>query len=110
MSRGLTVVGSQPAGSIVTYATSVGSVAQDGEGRNGVFTSELLKNLVTPGIDIIEVFQRTGADVQRATGGTQIPAVYSQFLGKYTWPGKETANCPRPGLRQLTPKRRASCL
>jgi hypothetical protein len=79
-SRGLTVVGSQPPGSIITYATSAGSVAQDGDGRNGVFTTELLKNLSTPGLEINDVFKRTGAAVQSATGGKQVPAIYSQFF------------------------------
>jgi hypothetical protein len=79
-SRGLTVVAAQPEGSIVVYATSAGSVAQDGEGRNGVFTQELLKHLRTPGLDIKDVFNRTGAGVRDATGGKQVPAVYSQFF------------------------------
>jgi uncharacterized caspase-like protein len=46
--RGLTVLGNQPPGSIIVYATSAGSTASDGEGRNGVFTGELLKQLKTP--------------------------------------------------------------
>ncbi|MDR1901941.1 MAG: caspase family protein, partial [Treponema sp.] len=37
-SRGLQVVGSQPADSIIVYATSAGSTAADGTGRNGLFT------------------------------------------------------------------------
>ncbi|MFZ4618440.1 MAG: caspase family protein [Rectinemataceae bacterium] len=79
--RGLSVAGSQPSGSIVAYATSAGSIAQDGQGRNGVFTGELLKNLETPGLEIAEVFKRTGAGVSRVSAGRQIPAVYNQFFG-----------------------------
>ena len=79
--RGLTVVGDQPAGSIVAYATSAGSVAQDGSGRNGVFTTELLKHICTPGMEIKEVFNRTGAGVLAATLNKQNPAVYNQFFG-----------------------------
>jgi hypothetical protein len=79
-SRGLAVIGSQPSGSIIAYATSVGSVAQDGKGRNGVFTQELLKQIGTPGLDIAEVFKRTAASVQASTGGKQIPAIYSQYF------------------------------
>lgn len=79
-SRGLTVVGSQPPGSIVAYATSAGSVAQDGTGRNGVFTQELLKHLKTPSLEIKDVFNRTGKGVSGATGGKQVPAVYNQFF------------------------------
>lgn len=43
--RGLAVVGVQPAASIVVYSTSAGKVAQDGTGRNGTFTEELLRHL-----------------------------------------------------------------
>ncbi|MDR1219525.1 MAG: tetratricopeptide repeat protein [Treponema sp.] len=80
-SRGLQVVGNQPADSIIVYATAAGATASDGEGRNGLFTSQLLKNLKTPGIDVSEVFRLTGGDVARASGGGQRPAVYNQFYG-----------------------------
>lgn len=88
--RGLSVVGSQPPGSIVAYATSAGSVAQDGTGRNGIFTAELLKQLRTPGLEIKEVFNRTGAAVQSASSGKQIPAVYNQFFGNAYLAGSRT--------------------
>jgi hypothetical protein len=79
--RGLTVIAGQPANSIVVYATSAGSVAQDGVGRNGLFTSSLLNNIKTPGLEVKEIFNRTGADVVKASDSKQIPAVYSQFFG-----------------------------
>jgi len=78
--RGLTVVSNQPADSIIVYATSAGSTAADGTDRNGLFTSHLLNNLKTPGLEVKEVFNRTGADVARASNKTQIPAIYSQFF------------------------------
>ncbi|HPL72023.1 MAG TPA: caspase family protein, partial [Rectinema sp.] len=79
--RGLAVVGVQPAASIVVYSTSAGKVAQDGTGRNGTFTEELLRHLPSPGLDIMEVLRRTGQDVQAKTASAQIPAIYSQFFG-----------------------------
>jgi hypothetical protein len=79
--RGLTVMGNQPADSIVVYATSAGSTANDGEGRNGLFTSSLLKNIKTPGLEVKEIFNRTGAEVVIASDRKQIPAFYSQFFG-----------------------------
>lgn len=79
--RGLAVVGIQPAASIVVYSTSAGKVAQDGTGRNGTFTEELLRHLPTPGLDIMEILRRTGQDVQAKTASAQIPAIYSQFFG-----------------------------
>jgi len=81
-SRGLTVVSNQPADSILVYATSAGAIASDGEGRNGLFTTQLLKNLKTPDLEVSELFRLTGADVSQASERRQIPAVYNQFFGR----------------------------
>jgi len=79
-SRGLTIVTRQPSGSIIVYATSAGMQASDGDGRNGLFTSQLINNLATPGLEVNEVFRRTGQDVARVSDNKQVPAIYSQFF------------------------------
>ena len=79
--RGLSIITRQPADSIIVYATSAGQTSSDGEGRNGLFTSQLINNLATPGLEVKEVFNRTGADVAQVSGNRQIPAIYSQFFG-----------------------------
>jgi len=78
--RGLTIVNRQPADSVIVYATSAGQRASDGEGRNGLFTTQLLKNLTTPGLEVMDVFRRTGMDVAEASNNQQIPAIYSQVF------------------------------
>jgi len=80
-SRGLAIVARQPVGSIIVYATSAGQQASDGIGRNGLFTSQFLPNLTTPGLEVNEVFRRTGADVSRLSDLQQVPAIYNQFFG-----------------------------
>jgi len=80
-SRGLTIVNHQPADSIIVFATSAGSVASDGTGRNGLFTSHFLTHLRTPGLEVTELFRRTMGDVSRASNNQQRPAVYNQFSG-----------------------------
>lgn len=82
-SRGLTVIGNRPAGSIVVYATSEGDVASDGEGRNGLFTSELLKHLNKPDTEIEKIFKLTGKGVQDRSNGRQIPAIYNKYFGEH---------------------------
>ena len=67
--------------SIIVYATSAGSVADDGRGRNGLFTGKLLNNLRIPGMEINEIFRRTGHDVTEASNRRQMPAIYNQFFG-----------------------------
>ncbi|MCX7150454.1 MAG: caspase family protein [Rhodocyclales bacterium] len=42
-SRGLASPGSAPQGTVIVYATDPGNVAADGDGRNGLFSSGLLK-------------------------------------------------------------------
>jgi len=78
--RGLVQV-SPPAGSIVVYATSSNSTANDGTGRNGLFTGELLRHLPTPGLSIQEIFNRTGRDVSRITDGMQHPEISVRHFG-----------------------------
>ena len=94
--RGLALVSRQPADSIIVYATSAGQTASDGTGRNGLFTGQLLPNLRTPGLEVAEVFKRTGADVSEASNRRQIPAVYNQFFGTAYLgaPGEEAARQP----------------
>jgi len=79
--RGLTIVTHQPADSIIVYATSAGSTASDGTGRNGLFTSQLLNNLKIPDLEVTELFRRTNADVARVSNNQQRPAIYNQFYG-----------------------------
>jgi formylglycine-generating enzyme required for sulfatase activity len=100
--RGLNVVAAQPPGSIIAYATSAGSVAQDGTARNGVFTAELLKNIGTSGIEIKDVFNRTGAGVQATTAGAQVPAIYNQYFGSAFLAGAATLSAG-PGSDERNP-------
>jgi len=79
--RGLTVVRGAPTGSIVMYATSANSVAEDGNGRNGLFTSHLLNNLKTSGLSVFEVFDRIMGDVIKAASGRQHPELSLRFSG-----------------------------
>ena len=70
-----------PAGSLVAFATDAGHAAADGAGANGLYTEELIKHLLTPGLTIEQVFKRTRAGVMERSGGTQIPAEYSRLVG-----------------------------
>jgi formylglycine-generating enzyme required for sulfatase activity len=80
-SRGLSVVSGAPAGSIVMYATSANSVAEDGIGRNGLFTEQLLNNIRNQELSIRDVFDKTGEDVLRASNGRQHPELSLRFFG-----------------------------
>lgn len=70
-------------GSFVAFATSPGSVAADGTGRNGVYTAQLLASLKQPDGDIDKVFRRVAANVSTVTGGKQVPWVASSLTGDF---------------------------
>jgi Caspase domain len=60
-------------GSIVAYAAQPNSVADDGTGSNGLYTSHLSRHLLEKGLDIREVFNRTGIAVEAESKGRQRP-------------------------------------
>lgn len=81
-SKGLAKMDAPP-GSIIAYATSPGSLAEDGTGRNGVYTGKLLKNLRDPDLAVQEVFNQTGLDVMDVTDSRQVPWISSTPVPKY---------------------------
>jgi hypothetical protein len=89
--QGLAVPGRQYENSIIIYSASEGQTVADGEGRNSVFTIQLLKNLKNTRREVNALFNRIIADVSRESGKQQIPAMYNHFSGKAylgTVPGK----------------------
>ncbi len=72
-----------PSGSLIAYATSPGTTASDGSGSNGLYTSALLKHLATPGITILEMFQRVRATVMEESGDRQVPWESTSLRGNF---------------------------
>jgi formylglycine-generating enzyme required for sulfatase activity len=69
-----------PAGSIIVFATSPGGVAADGQGRNGIFTSHLLKTLARPDISLTQALMETRRNVAAETSRQQIPWESSSLM------------------------------
>lgn len=72
-----------PSGTLLAYATAPGSVASDGEGANGLYTQELLKNMRLPGASIEKVFKQVRIGVQDKTQGKQVPWESSSLVGDF---------------------------
>lgn len=88
--KGLSMVDT-PKGSYIVYATKPGSVASDGTGRNGLFTSKLLQYINTEGLNIEQVFKQVAHDVASASGDTQRPWIASDYTGDFFFtPGSST--------------------
>lgn len=62
-----------PRGSLIVYATSPGRVAEDGDGRNGVFTKHFLSKMDIPGLEIREILSQVRATVETETEMRQTP-------------------------------------
>jgi hypothetical protein len=72
-----------PSGSILAYATAPGSIAGDGTGRNGLYTSLLLRHIMTPGIPIELFFKEVRKDVANISGKKQVPWTESSLIGDF---------------------------
>lgn len=71
-SRGLAKVDAA-SGTLISFATRPGSVAADGDGKNGLYTEHLLNHMATTGLPIEQMLKRVGADVKLASKGRQEP-------------------------------------
>ncbi|SDN62838.1 caspase family protein [Afipia sp. GAS231] len=64
---------------LVAYAARDGTTANDGDGRNSPFTTALLRNIETPGLEISFLFRNVRDEVMTATKREQQPFVYGSL-------------------------------
>ncbi len=69
-------------GTIISFATSEGATAADGTGANGLFTEELVKQMVIPQ-PIESVFKKTRKEVIDRSNGQQTPTEWSYLTGDF---------------------------
>ena len=79
VSRGLAPINVSE-GTLISYSTKDGQVAQDGDGKNSPFTTALLQHLGDPD-DIAVVLRKVREDVLKNTGGKQQPWEYGSLTG-----------------------------
>ncbi len=70
-------------GTFIAYATAPGSVAQDGTGRNGLYTQELLKAMKKKGLTIEQVFKEVRANVLKLSNNKQNTWDSSNIIGEF---------------------------
>ena len=78
---GLAAYSAVGTGTLIAYATAPGQTALDGQGADSPFTTSLLHNIKTPGLEIRQVLTRVRAEVASATGNKQIPWDNSSLMG-----------------------------
>jgi hypothetical protein len=75
-----------PTGSLVAFATAPGDIAADGTGKNGLYTSHLLRHLRSPGLTIENVLKQTRIGVAADSakmGKRQTPWESSSLMGDF---------------------------
>lgn len=70
-----------PSGTLIAYATAMGSVASDGTGNNGLYTQHLVKNMKVPGLSAEQMFKRTREGVELESANAQSPREESSLKG-----------------------------
>ncbi|MCK5658900.1 MAG: caspase family protein, partial [Alphaproteobacteria bacterium] len=99
-----------PAGSLIAYSTAPGSVAADGTGRNGLYTSNLMKHMMTPGLSIEEMFKNVRLNVMNTSNKAQVPWESSSMTGDFYFiPGdmpKKARTKSSPPVPSLVPHER----
>ena len=82
-----------PEGTLISYATQPGNVAQDGADGDSPYTKALVQTITRPGIGLFDVFNEVGLSVKRATGGVQQPWVSSSPIeGGFYFAGRPAAD------------------
>ena len=82
LSEGLARV-SAPSGTLISFATRPGSVAADGAGRNGLYTTQLLAAIDTPNLPVELMLKRVVSGVKSASKGMQEPWMEGSIEGEF---------------------------
>ncbi|MCX7178372.1 MAG: SUMF1/EgtB/PvdO family nonheme iron enzyme, partial [Proteobacteria bacterium] len=86
------------------YATSPGSTALDGVGRNGLYTKHLLQALDSSDSDIDKVFGLVRTGVVRDTDGAQVPWTSTSVIGSFYFDVAEDRAAMRRPVQPLATK------
>ncbi len=62
-----------PPGTIVAFATAPGRTASDGNGKNGLYTQEILNHIFKPDLKLEDLFKQVRVSVMKKSRNRQIP-------------------------------------
>jgi formylglycine-generating enzyme required for sulfatase activity len=85
---------SAPSGTLISYSTRPGSVADDGEGRNGLYTSKLLAQ-IDSNQQIEQVLKHVVMEVKISSHGRQEPWMEGSIAGDFCFVECGGSNEPR---------------
>ena len=82
VNRGLAPVYA-PRGTLIAFSTSPGQLADDGDGRNGLYTEALLKHIEEPDLPIEAMFKRVRNTLGARTNQEQISWEHTSLSGDF---------------------------
>jgi tetratricopeptide (TPR) repeat protein len=70
-------------GNIIAFSTSAGTTASDGneKAKNSSYCLSLVKNMMTPDLDLDQIFRNVRKEVREISGGNQLPTVDNHYEG-----------------------------
>jgi hypothetical protein len=101
--RGLAIVDARNGspGTFMSFSTSPGAEAEDGNGANSPYTAALLAAAREPGLSIEDTFKRVRVSVNKATQGRQTPWDSSSLTDDFRFIGPAVA-APKPASAKKT--------
>ncbi len=87
-----------PTGTFIAYATAPGDVASDGDGRNGLYTTEVVRAMSLPGLKIEEVFKQVRSGVLKASSRQQVPWESTSLTGEFYFTTPKAEPPPPPAV------------
>ena len=91
-----------PSGTLISYATRPGSIAADGGGRNGLYTSKLLAQMNST-VQIEQALKRVVTAVKAASQGKQEPWMEGSIEGDFCFAGCNTGVPAQGATAQPSP-------
>jgi Caspase domain len=83
-------------GTLISFSTQPGNVAQDGSGRNSPYSGPLVKRIATPGEDILSVLTTVRNEVLAATAERQVPWENHALRAKFYFSAAAPAPASQP--------------
>ncbi len=83
-----------PPGTLIAFATAPGSVALDGDGKHGVYTKHLLKQMGEVGQPVEQFFKQVRIAVAEETRERQIPWESSSLRDEFQFRPRPTMSAP----------------
>ena len=76
---------SAPYGTLIAYSTAPDKTASDGEGSNGLYTSVLVDEIISPNLTILQVLQNVRLKLINLSKGEQVPWESTSLLQDFVF-------------------------